>query len=68
MPQKISMFALSWKSDRDSLAEYRPRIGALISALGSALLFPFIILQALQGRWDLAALFAATAIGLPPEK
>ncbi|KRD26358.1 hypothetical protein ASE36_20600 [Rhizobium sp. Root274] len=58
------MFALSWKSDTDSLAEYRPRIGALISALGSALLFPFIILQALQGRWGLAALFAATAIML----
>lgn len=64
MPQKISMFALSWKSDTDSLAEYRPRIGALISALGSALLFPFIIVQALQGRWGLAALFAATAIML----
>lgn len=62
MPQKISMFALSWKSDTDSLAEYRPRIGALISALGSALLCPFIILQALQGRWGLAALFAATAL------
>lgn len=64
MPQKISMFALSWKSDTDSLAEYRPRIGALISALGSALLFPFIILQALQGRWGLAALFAAMAVML----
>lgn len=62
MPRDISMFALSWKSDTDSLAEYRPQIGALISALGSALLLPFVILQAMQGRWGLATLFAATSV------
>ncbi len=62
MLAEISMFALSRQSGSDALAEYRPRIGALISALGSFLLLPFVLVQATQGRWGLAALFSAAAV------
>ncbi|OJG00917.1 hypothetical protein AX760_25195 [Pararhizobium antarcticum] len=55
------MFTLSWRSDSDALAEYRPRIGALISSLGSVLLLPFIAVHVVQGRLGLAAMFSAAA-------
>lgn len=64
MIKEISMFTISWKSDSDSLVQYRPRIGALISALGSTLLVPFIIVHALQGPWGLAVLFSTAALVL----
>ena len=49
-----------WRSfhiDNDGLADYRPRIGALISAVGAFLLLPFSVLQWWQERYVLAILF-----------
>ncbi len=61
MRKEMSMFGMSWRADSEALVQFRPRIGALVSAVGSALLLPFIVMHAVDGRWDLSVLFSATA-------